>query len=84
MTASSYVGVLRRRAPGVAARGGPVQQAHGVLPVIADDPSALIQDLALRPARRLPIAVIDRSEVLRSGVRSHDVALLGGLAGPRA
>jgi hypothetical protein len=72
---------VRGRAPPpgagvVAARAWPVQQAHGVLSVIAGDPAALIQDLALLRAPGLPIAVIDRGEVLPSAVRSHDGTLL--------
>jgi len=65
----------------VVARGGPVQQAHGMLPVIAGDPAALIQDPALLRARRLPIAAMNRLEVLPSRVRSHDVTLLGAVRG---
>src|SRR3989441_11003780 len=76
-----YTTLFRSGPGGVAAQGGPVQQAHGVLPMIASDPAALIQDLALLRARRLPIAVIDRFEVLPSGVRSHDVTLLGAWRG---
>ena len=60
----------------IAARGRPVQQTHGVLPVIAGDPAVLIQDLVLRRACRLAIADIDRFEVLPLCVRSHDVTLL--------
>src|SRR2546425_10519948 len=77
---------VRRGAPPpgprvVAARGGPVQQAHSVLPMIAGAPAALIQDLALLWARRLPIAAMNRLEVLPSRVRSHDVTLLGAWRG---
>src|SRR2546426_5758769 len=43
----------------VVARGGPGQQARGMLPVIAGGPAALIQDPALLRARRLPIAAMN-------------------------
>jgi len=71
-------------APGGAAarRSGPVQQAHGVLAVIAGDPAAFIQEPLLLPARRLAIARVDHFDVLPLGVCRHDVALPLGRDGP--
>ena len=76
MTASLYVGCADAGRGVIAARGRPVQQTHGVLPVIAGDPAALIQDLVLLRACRLARADMDRFEVLPLCVRSHDVTLL--------